>query len=144
MPISLILTPFDYFQIRPSFAVTPNLILEPCPRPFLTARKPAFKRIVHQQNSIAVFFRFGTLLEASCHNGQVSINTGVGSMIAKCNHISQFTSAFPFNQLIFSYLPLVAIVVLLLFYADLVQLAKMLGFWRRSSARTINFQLATI
>ena len=30
MPISLILTPFDYFQIRPSFAVTPNLILEPC------------------------------------------------------------------------------------------------------------------
>ena len=32
MPISLILTPFDYFQIRPSFAVTPNLILEPCHR----------------------------------------------------------------------------------------------------------------
>ena len=31
MPISLILTPFDYFQIRPTFAVTPNLILEPCP-----------------------------------------------------------------------------------------------------------------
>ena len=30
MPISLILTPFDYFQIHPSFAVTPNLILEPC------------------------------------------------------------------------------------------------------------------
>ena len=30
MPISLILTPFDYFQIRPTFAVTPNLILEPC------------------------------------------------------------------------------------------------------------------
>ena len=30
MPISLILTPFDYFQIRPSFGVTPNLILEPC------------------------------------------------------------------------------------------------------------------
>ena len=35
MPISLILTPFDYFQIRPTFAVTPNLILEPCPKPFL-------------------------------------------------------------------------------------------------------------
>ena len=32
MPISLILTSFDYFQIRPSFAVTPNLILEPCLR----------------------------------------------------------------------------------------------------------------
>ena len=31
MPISLILTPFDYFQIHPSFAVTPSLILEPCP-----------------------------------------------------------------------------------------------------------------
>ena len=30
MPISLILTPFDHFQIRPTFAVTPNLILEPC------------------------------------------------------------------------------------------------------------------
>ena len=30
MPISLILTTFDYFQIRPTFAVTPNLILEPC------------------------------------------------------------------------------------------------------------------
>ena len=30
MPISLSLTPFDYFQIRPTFAVTPNLILEPC------------------------------------------------------------------------------------------------------------------
>ena len=30
MPISPILTPFDCFQIRPSFAVTPNLILEPC------------------------------------------------------------------------------------------------------------------
>ena len=30
MPISLILTSFDYFQIRPSFTVTPNLILEPC------------------------------------------------------------------------------------------------------------------
>ena len=30
MPISLILTPFDYFQIHLSFAVTPNLILEPC------------------------------------------------------------------------------------------------------------------
>ena len=30
MPISLILTQFDYFQIPPSFAVTPNLILEPC------------------------------------------------------------------------------------------------------------------
>ena len=30
MPISLILTSFDYFQIRPSFAVTFNLILEPC------------------------------------------------------------------------------------------------------------------
>ena len=30
MPISPISTPFDYFQIRPSFAVTPNLILEPC------------------------------------------------------------------------------------------------------------------
>ena len=30
MPISLVLTPFDYFQIHPSFAVTPNLILEPC------------------------------------------------------------------------------------------------------------------
>ena len=29
MPISLILTQFDYFQIPPSFAVTPNLILEP-------------------------------------------------------------------------------------------------------------------
>ena len=31
MPISLILTPFDYFQIRPTFEVTPNLIIEPCP-----------------------------------------------------------------------------------------------------------------
>ena len=31
MPISLILTPFDHFQICPTFAVTPNLILEPCP-----------------------------------------------------------------------------------------------------------------
>ena len=30
MPISLILTPFDHFQIRPTFAVTPNLILELC------------------------------------------------------------------------------------------------------------------
>ena len=30
MPISLILTPFDHFQIRLTFAVTPNLILEPC------------------------------------------------------------------------------------------------------------------
>ena len=30
MPITLILTPFDRFQIRPTFAVTPNLILEPC------------------------------------------------------------------------------------------------------------------
>ena len=30
MPISLILTPFDHFQIRQTFAVTPNLILEPC------------------------------------------------------------------------------------------------------------------
>ena len=30
MPFSLILTPFDHFQIRPTFAVTPNLILEPC------------------------------------------------------------------------------------------------------------------
>ena len=30
MPISLILTPFDHFQIRPTFAVTPNLILESC------------------------------------------------------------------------------------------------------------------
>ena len=30
MPISLILTPFDHFQIRLFFAVTPNLILEPC------------------------------------------------------------------------------------------------------------------
>ena len=30
MPISPILTPFDHFQIRPTFAVTPNLILEPC------------------------------------------------------------------------------------------------------------------
>ena len=29
MPFSLILTPFDHFQIRPTFAVTPNLILEP-------------------------------------------------------------------------------------------------------------------
>ena len=34
MPISLILTPFDYFQIRPSFAVNPNLILEPCHKQF--------------------------------------------------------------------------------------------------------------
>ena len=33
MPISLILTPFDHFQIRPTFAVTPNLILEPCLMP---------------------------------------------------------------------------------------------------------------
>ena len=33
-PISLILTPFDYFQIRPTFAVTPNLILQPCLRCF--------------------------------------------------------------------------------------------------------------
>ena len=31
MPISLILTPFDHFQICPTFAVNPNLILEPCP-----------------------------------------------------------------------------------------------------------------
>ena len=30
MPISLTLTPFDHFQIRLTFAVTPNLILEPC------------------------------------------------------------------------------------------------------------------
>ena len=30
MPISLILTPFDHFQICPTFAVNPNLILEPC------------------------------------------------------------------------------------------------------------------
>ena len=30
MPISLILTPFDHFQIRLTFAVTPNPILEPC------------------------------------------------------------------------------------------------------------------
>ena len=30
MPISFIFTPFDYFQINLSFAVTPNLILEPC------------------------------------------------------------------------------------------------------------------
>ena len=30
MPISLILTPFDHFQICPTFAVTPNFILEPC------------------------------------------------------------------------------------------------------------------
>ena len=30
VPISLILTPFDHFQIRLTFAVTPNLILEPC------------------------------------------------------------------------------------------------------------------
>ena len=28
--IFCILTPFDHFQIRPTFAVTPNLILEPC------------------------------------------------------------------------------------------------------------------
>ena len=38
MPISLILTPFDYFQICPSFAVTSirlNLILEPCLTHFL-------------------------------------------------------------------------------------------------------------
>ena len=30
MPISLILTPLDHFQINLTFAVTPNLILEPC------------------------------------------------------------------------------------------------------------------
>ena len=30
MSISLILTPFDHFHICPTFAVTPNLILEPC------------------------------------------------------------------------------------------------------------------
>ena len=36
MPISLILTPFDHFQICPTFAVNPNLILEPCHR-FLLA-----------------------------------------------------------------------------------------------------------
>ena len=41
MPISLILTPFDHFQIRLTFAVTPNLILEPCLRqvPCLTFPK---------------------------------------------------------------------------------------------------------
>ena len=30
MPISLILTPYDHFQILPTLAVNPNLILEPC------------------------------------------------------------------------------------------------------------------
>ena len=30
MPFSLNLTPFDHFQMCPTFAVTPNLILEPC------------------------------------------------------------------------------------------------------------------
>ena len=30
IPISLILTPVDHFQICLTFAVTPNLILEPC------------------------------------------------------------------------------------------------------------------
>ena len=30
MAISLILIPFDHFQICLTFAVTPNLILEPC------------------------------------------------------------------------------------------------------------------
>ena len=30
MPISLILTQYDHFQILPTLAVNPNLILEPC------------------------------------------------------------------------------------------------------------------
>ena len=30
MPISLISTPFDHFQLRLTLAVNPNLILEPC------------------------------------------------------------------------------------------------------------------
>ena len=30
MPISQFSTPFDHFQILPTLAVNPNLILEPC------------------------------------------------------------------------------------------------------------------
>ena len=48
MPISLILTPFDHFQIRPTFAVTPNLILEPCLNPMVSKLDNGNKKREHK------------------------------------------------------------------------------------------------
>ena len=39
MPISLISTPFDHFQLRLTLAVNPNLILEPCRTQLLPQNK---------------------------------------------------------------------------------------------------------
>ena len=50
MPISLILTQFDYFQIPPSFAVTPNLILEPCRIELLGQLKNEIFQVCHNDH----------------------------------------------------------------------------------------------
>ena len=51
MPISLILTPFDHYQIRLTFAVTPNLILEPC-----------LKQLYHLWFLTSLFFAVASLI----------------------------------------------------------------------------------
>ena len=50
MPISLTLTPFDHFQIRLTFAVTPNLIHEPCRMHF--ASNHVIDELFHHQPGV--------------------------------------------------------------------------------------------
>jgi len=57
MPISLISTPFDSFQVRPTFAVTPNLILEPCLILTSTRNPWALNSIIHSQSLFKYYQR---------------------------------------------------------------------------------------
>ena len=78
MPISLILTPFDHFQIRPTFAVTPNLILEPCHTTFSM-----------EQNSCEQFMTNLEVNEAGNNEKSSAVNLAIRALtVSPLNHFT--------------------------------------------------------
>ena len=59
MPISLILTPFDRFQICPTYAVHPNPILQPCRTQHRHSKYQTLREIIWLGNELKVLGPLG-------------------------------------------------------------------------------------